>query len=220
MLLVVTQSRGGERRTQASRRAATQTALLDATIESLTHEGWANMTTRSVAERAGVSQGAQQHYFPTKADLVDAAISRLMHQLAEEALAMPIPAGASERERIDQLLDRLWDIHTHPVNGAVFELLNLARTDADVAARLAPVLAEGVALTHAAASMLLPTCASRPGFSDFLLIAEATMRGALLAAIPGAQTACPTWPVIRQHLQASIDQLLAGTEAKSAEHTP
>lgn len=215
MLLSVTQPADGERRTQTQRREATQAALLDATIDSLVHDGWAAMTTRSVAERAGVSQGAQQHHFPTKAALVDAAISRLMHQLAAESLAMPIPEG-SERERADHLLDRLWEIHTHPVNGAVFELLNLARTDADVAARLAPALTEAVTLTHAAAAVLLPTIAATPGFSDFLLIAEATMRGAALAAIPGAQTAYPQWPTIRRHLQESLDRLL--TEHQTRQH--
>ena len=43
-----------------------QAALLDAAIESLIDDGYAAMTTRRVSERAGVSQGAQQHYYPTK----------------------------------------------------------------------------------------------------------------------------------------------------------
>jgi AcrR family transcriptional regulator len=52
-----------QRRTQAERRESTRTALLDAAVECLIDEGYAAVTTRGVAERAGVSQGAQQHHF-------------------------------------------------------------------------------------------------------------------------------------------------------------
>jgi AcrR family transcriptional regulator len=57
------------RRTQEERRAATRGALLDATIDCLVEYGYHGVTTSRVAERAGVSRGAQVHYFPTKTDL-------------------------------------------------------------------------------------------------------------------------------------------------------
>jgi AcrR family transcriptional regulator len=49
------------RRTHAERRETTRLALLDAAVACLMEDGYAALTTRKVAERAGVSQGAQQH---------------------------------------------------------------------------------------------------------------------------------------------------------------
>ena len=70
------------RRTQAERRAATRAALLQAAIDTLVEEGYAAMTTRRVAERAGVSQGTQMHYFPTKTAFVGEALRHLAERIA------------------------------------------------------------------------------------------------------------------------------------------
>ena len=69
------------RRTQAERRAATRSALLDAALACLVEEGYANLTTRNVAERAGVSQGTQMHYFPTRARFVAEAVRHVAFKL-------------------------------------------------------------------------------------------------------------------------------------------
>ena len=68
------------RRTNAERSAATQARLLDATIESLVELGWAATSTTEVVRRAGVSRGAQVHHFPTKEDLVLAALDYLLER--------------------------------------------------------------------------------------------------------------------------------------------
>src|SRR5712675_230963 len=72
MPVLATPGRG--RRTQAERRAATRTALLDAAIDCLVAEGYANTTTRRIAERAGLTPGALQHHFVSKAELLGQAI--------------------------------------------------------------------------------------------------------------------------------------------------
>ena len=51
--------------------------LLDATVECLVEHGWSGTSTTLVSERAGVSRGAQLHHFPTKNDLVLAAVEHL-----------------------------------------------------------------------------------------------------------------------------------------------
>ena len=71
-----------ERRTQAERRAASRAALLDAAVECLIKDGYAHLTTRRVAERAGVSQGTQMHYFPTKTQFLTEAIRHVAQRLA------------------------------------------------------------------------------------------------------------------------------------------
>src|SRR5260370_2151944 len=62
------------RRTQAERTAATRGALLDATFDSIVELGYGATTTTEVAHRAGVSLGALLHHFPTKAELLSAAV--------------------------------------------------------------------------------------------------------------------------------------------------
>lgn len=65
------------RRTQEERSATTRALLLDATIDCLIEFGYANTTTARVAERAGVSRGAQVHHFTTKTALLAEAIRHL-----------------------------------------------------------------------------------------------------------------------------------------------
>ncbi|HWE54017.1 MAG TPA: helix-turn-helix domain-containing protein [Acidimicrobiales bacterium] len=45
----------------------TRDALLDAALDCLIERGYAETTTIETARQAGVSRGAQQHHFPTKA---------------------------------------------------------------------------------------------------------------------------------------------------------
>ncbi|MCR1783317.1 TetR/AcrR family transcriptional regulator [Nocardioides carbamazepini] len=196
---------GGRR--QVDRRAATTERLLDATIECLAEDGYVATTTRRVAERAGVSQGAQQHYFPTKAALVDAAMVRLVEQLLVDAGTRGLDVG-TERERAGALLDLIWEIHHLPITPAVLELFNVARTEPALAQRVAEIVCGGMGEVQGIAAGALPSYAGRDGFADFVQIAMATVRGTVLvAAIPGAAGAHPTWPVLRAHLLESLERL-------------
>src|SRR5262245_56941941 len=83
--------------------------LLDATIDCLPELGYAGTTTTEVAERAGVSRGAQLHHFPTKEELVLAAVEHLFHKRNAELLAAfaRLPAGT---DRPAAAIDLLWKI--------------------------------------------------------------------------------------------------------------
>src|SRR5436190_7809532 len=72
------------RRSNAERSAATQARLLDATIECLVERGWAGTSTTEIVRRAGVSRGAQVHHYPTKEDLVLAAVEHLVDRRTRE----------------------------------------------------------------------------------------------------------------------------------------
>ena len=75
--------------------------LLDATVECLVERGWSGTSTTLVSERAGVSRGAQLHHFPTKNDLVVAAVEHLSEQRGEELqrAADGLPRGRDAPER-------------------------------------------------------------------------------------------------------------------------
>ncbi|NGN62574.1 TetR/AcrR family transcriptional regulator [Streptomyces sp. A7024] len=121
------------RRTQQERRSRTQTLLLDATVECLAEVGWSGTSTTEVARRAGVSRGAQQHHYPTKMELVDAAVEHLLERQrqAYEAAFAELPP---ERHNIEGALDLLWDVFRSPPARALLELAVASRTDAELRA--------------------------------------------------------------------------------------
>ncbi|MCB1285812.1 MAG: TetR/AcrR family transcriptional regulator [Microthrixaceae bacterium] len=119
------------RRTQQDRSAATQRALLDATIECLVEYGYAGTTTRLVAERAQVSRGAQTHHYPTKRDLVVAAVERLFDEQARHFTSAFDQVDPTVRT-LEHAVEALWEIATGPAYAAVLEVLVAARTDEEL----------------------------------------------------------------------------------------
>lgn len=118
------------------RSARTRQRLLDAAVEVLLQRGWAGTSTSAIADRAGVSRGAQLHHYPTRADLVVSAAEHLFARRAEELVnaAEALPGDA----RLDALLDLLWEQFASPLFDVVVELWVAARTDADLRAELLP----------------------------------------------------------------------------------
>jgi len=116
------------RRTQEERSTATRTRLLDATLECLAELGYARTTTTEIAERGGVSRGAQLHHFPTKAELVTEAVAYLFERRDEEfrAAFAKLPADA---ERGAAAVDILWSMVSGTTFHAWLELAVAARTD-------------------------------------------------------------------------------------------
>jgi AcrR family transcriptional regulator len=116
------------RRSQAERSAITRASLLEATEACLIEAGFAGTTTTEVAHRAGVSLGALLHHFPTKVDLLIAAVRRAFDaRLSEYRKAVAdLPEGS---DRIDAGVDLLWSAYTGPTFVACLELCTAARTD-------------------------------------------------------------------------------------------
>ncbi len=125
-----------ERVPQAERRRITRGKLLDATIESLIDLGYPRTTTVEVGERAGLSRGAQLHHFPSRADLLVAAIEHLADERSKE-----FEAALKERldqgdEPIDAMVDMLWAMFSDPLYWATIELMVAARTDPELLEKL------------------------------------------------------------------------------------
>jgi AcrR family transcriptional regulator len=188
------------RRTQAERRAATRTALLDASIECLVEEGYANTTTRRIAERAGVTPGAVHHHFTGKAELLSAAVRHIRTRLAQEMLAKGPPDAPSIQARSEQLLDRMWELHGGPLFQASTELWVAARTDADLRATLAKLQHEVAQLNALAAPILFPEMADQRGFAQVIDTGQAAIRGLALLAFVDESEADAAWPAVRAHI--------------------
>ncbi len=116
------------RRTQGERTAETRERVLDAAIECLIEEGYAGTTTKRIAERTGVSRGAQQHHFPKRHDLVIQAVTHLANRRLEQ-LRADAQRLAHAENRVERLLDLLQQSFAEPVFFASLELWVAARTD-------------------------------------------------------------------------------------------
>lgn len=125
-------------RTQAERSERTRELLLDATIECLVEMGYAHTTVQEICQRAGLSRGAQQHHFTTKAELMTSALEHLFQRLSDQILAATgeLPSGP---ERIEAGVDLLWRAYSGTLSTAAVELWVAARTDPELRATLLPV---------------------------------------------------------------------------------
>jgi len=97
-------------------------------MECLVDLGWSGTSTTEVARRAGVSRGAQQHHYPTKMELVAAALEHLLEaqRLAYETAFAVLPP---EHRNVSGALDLLWEVFRGPPAKALMELAVAARTD-------------------------------------------------------------------------------------------
>jgi len=125
-------------RTQQQRRDETRRALLDAAVESLIEVGFARTTTLEVQRRADVSRGALLHHFPSKAELLVAAVDHLAEMRARELkqLAGQLPDARDGRARTNAVLELLWQCFSGTFFQVTMELRTAARTDPE----LRPVL--------------------------------------------------------------------------------
>jgi AcrR family transcriptional regulator len=196
------------RRTQAERRATTRAALLDAALACLVEDGYANLTTRNVAERAGVSQGTHMHYFPTRARFVAEAVRHVAVKLAAELREQTFARGASERRRLEELLDRVWEIHCGPVFQATMELWVAARTDAEVQVAMGDVARDITRLIADAAGELFPELMAKPRSGELLDLCLATIRGlAVLRFTEPVPVVERRWRRARSHLLELYERL-------------
>jgi AcrR family transcriptional regulator len=165
---------------QEERTRAMRQRLLDATVECLVEFGWSGTSTTLVSQRAGVSRGAQLHHFPTKADLVLAAVEHLSDARRQElrAAAADLPTG---RRRTRAVLEMLATHFTGPVFSAALELWVAARTDASLREAVGPLEQRIGRETHRSTVELLGFDQAQPGVRELVQATLDLVRGLGLA---------------------------------------
>jgi AcrR family transcriptional regulator len=154
--------------------------LLAAAIECLADVGWAGSTVAVVAERAGVSRGAAQHHFPTREDLVTAAIE----YVAEERIThlrdgLPlVPAGTSRTEFI---VDTIGEMYASKLFRAALQLWVAAASDEQLRDKVVPLEAHVGREAHRMTVEALGADESRPGVREAIQATLDLARGLGLA---------------------------------------
>jgi AcrR family transcriptional regulator len=154
--------------------------LLEATIDCLVEHGWSGTSTTLVSQRAGVSRGAQLHHFPSKNDLVLAAVAHLSEKRAEELreAARHLPSG---RRRTRAVLDMLAEHFTSPVFNAALELWVAARTDQHLRVAVVPLEQRVGREAHRIAVEALGVDESKSGVRELVQATLDLVRGLGLA---------------------------------------
>jgi AcrR family transcriptional regulator len=124
--------------TQAERSERTRVLLFDATVECLLDLGYAGTSVNEICKRAGLSRGAQQHHFATKAELMAHALEYLVTKLGDE-IKESIRDLADDPDRVAKGIDLLWRSFSGTLSTAAMELWVAARTDPELRGALLPV---------------------------------------------------------------------------------
>jgi AcrR family transcriptional regulator len=168
------------RQRQADRSRETRRKLMEATVECLVERGWAGTTTVLVAERAGVSRGAQLHHFRTRGELVAAAVeyvgARSVADMLDRAAALP-PGG----DRTAAVVEFIIDFYVSPLFTAALELWVAARTDAELKDLVVDLEARLGRETHRIAVGLLDADEGRRGVREAVQATLDLARGLALA---------------------------------------
>ncbi|MFF5991794.1 TetR/AcrR family transcriptional regulator [Prauserella flavalba] len=176
------------REPRQERSRTTRRRLIDAAVECLAELGWHGTTMSVVAERAGVSRGAAQHHFPTREDLVVAAVGYLGDEQIEELRerAAALPAGPSRALPVARML---LDLYTGEKFRAALHLWVAASTDAALRAVLVPLQAKVGREAHRVAVELLGADESQAGVRETVQATLDLARGLGLANLLADDTA-------------------------------
>jgi AcrR family transcriptional regulator len=168
------------RQPQQDRSRATRQRLLAAAIDCLAELGWTGSTVSVVAERAGVSRGAAQHHFPTREDLVTAAIE----YVAEERLAhlrQGLPDLPPGRDRTEFIVDTIGELYASKLFSAALQLWVAASSDAQLREKVVPLEARVGREAHRMTVEALGADESRPGVREAVQATLDLARGLGLA---------------------------------------
>jgi AcrR family transcriptional regulator len=88
-------------------------AIIDAAINSFAQKGFRGVTTRELAQAAGVSEPVLYDHFPSKRDLYNAIIEKIAADSEGSFSDWPgdLPAGADDREFFTALASAIIDWH-------------------------------------------------------------------------------------------------------------
>lgn len=125
------------RRSQADRSAATRAKVIAAARDVLCAQGYSGATMHAIRDAAGMSLGAIQHQFPTKAKIM-AAVAAEFSAYRTQIYADAIRRGKTPRESMENLLDANFQMVSRPEMAAVLEIHLARRNDPDLDREVGP----------------------------------------------------------------------------------
>ncbi|MFC4942484.1 TetR/AcrR family transcriptional regulator [Pseudonocardia sp. GCM10023141] len=121
------------------RTATSKARILDAAVACLVESGYAGATTLRIQARAGVSRGRLLHHFPSR-DLLLVAASRhlAIGRMTGSNKRISELGGLPPAERLDRVVEMMWETFSEPYFWAAVELWTAARTNRELRVSLLP----------------------------------------------------------------------------------
>ena len=128
-----------------SRSEIMRAKLMEATLDVILREGWANASTLKICQQAGVSRGAQTHHFPTKTSLFMAAIDKIAREY-EKQIITKLEALPKAKRSMRHVLEVIWQtcLDDRFMNCSI-EAMVAARTDSELKDPIAALDVEAIA---------------------------------------------------------------------------
>ena len=150
---------------QQTKSEQTRTLILDAAVICFYELGYASTTTDNIAKQAGVSRGAMLHHFPTRFDLIKAAVLHInQKRLARFSEEETKTQQGAEHSRIEEGIDTYWSELNTPAFVVFHELKVAARTDKELEKVLIPALKEFDQAFYEAVCQIFPDLALSEAF--------------------------------------------------------
>ncbi|MCB2112950.1 MAG: TetR/AcrR family transcriptional regulator [Parvularculaceae bacterium] len=155
--------------------------VCEAAAACLADAGYHGTSIGKIAARAGVSQGALQHHYPSKEDLV-AGVFEFVLTRSVEWFARARIKLAQNPDAFGEVVRRSWrEQFCSDEYAAILEILTASRTDDTLRERTTPALARWRELIDAELAELLPsTSQTAEGLRAILTISRAMMTGLLV----------------------------------------
>jgi AcrR family transcriptional regulator len=197
------------RRTRAEQRATTRQSIIEATIDCLVEEGYVALTTRRVAERAGIAQSTVMHHFETREALLVEAVIQVALRLAERALERIDFEALRTPEHREAVLDEAWVEFTSPQALAAAQLWAAVWNEPELTPVLRQLEQRLTGIIVGTAHALFPELSDDPRLPALLDAAVSLIRG-LVLAIPvwGRDAVTARWEGIKPIMLDATAQIL------------
>lgn len=122
-----------------ARSIAMREKLIETALDVIHDRGYRSASTPEFARRAGVTRGALLHHFPARSDIIIAAMERLLGDGTREIREVAERA-AKQEVSLEDFVEFLWEMFSGRFFYISLEFINEARTDAELRARMIPVV--------------------------------------------------------------------------------
>jgi len=122
---------------QAARSASTRAKVIAAASDILCTQGYSGATMHAIRTATGMSLGAIQHQFPTKAKIM-AAVAEEFSAYRTGVYTAAIRRGRTPRESMENLIDANFEMVGRPEMAALLEIQLARRNDPDLDREVGP----------------------------------------------------------------------------------
>lgn len=175
--------------TQAQRSALSKQKLIEATVESLIQQGYAQTSTQEICQRAGLSKGGLFRQFATRGELMIETAGYLYETLMGQFEAHFAEHDGSHRAKaenteIQQVVRWVRENFNSPLFQAALELTIASRTDAVLKEGMVPVIKKNTGRILSVAKLLYPKAANaNPRFEAVIHLLVLAFQGEVIDAL-------------------------------------